>query len=168
MKIFKCKAIDPSISNNEPPLTEKAFSRFFLTSTITLLVAIAALFSTTYAWYSASLSTSSTLTAACYDIHITVTASDTPISPEESGAYLLEAGKTYAITLERSEYATAENGYGEMILNGEHYDTEQINAGAICFTVMPTEDASAFFIPHIGTSTATEKIANGDILSPNA
>ena len=149
-------------------LNEKAFSRFFISSLITMLVAISALCSTTFAWYTASLSTSSTLTAACFDITVAIEDSGLTVPSEDDGSYILSAGQSYTVTLERSSIATAENGYAEIILGVTSYITEQINDGSIVFTIEPASNVNAFFIPHIGTSNAPDKISNGDVLISNS
>ena len=145
-------------------LTDKVFSRFFLTSLLALLVALGALASTTYAWYTNSISGSSTLTAAFYDISVSLEGAGTAVTAQEDGSYHLTAGESYTVTLKRSSHATAEKGYSEIVLSAVSHFTEQINDGQITFTIAPTTDTDVFFIPQLGTCTAEEKIANGDIL----
>ena len=149
-------------------MTDKAFSRFFLASMLSLLLALVALGSTTYAWYAASISTSGTLTAACFDISVSVVNAEAELNKEADGSYLLTAEKRYTVTMKRAEHATAENGYCMVIIDGETYYTEPINDTEFIFTIAPTESATVFFIPHIGIGNAAEKIGNGDVLSLNA
>ena len=154
------------LTTKEQPMTDQMFSRFFLSSMVALLFSLIALSSTTYAWYAASISSSDTLTAAHYNIAVSVAESDAELVAEADGSYRLIAGESYTITIEKSEYATAENGYSVILLDAETYYTEQIDDTAIVFTIAPAEDATVFFIPHMGVSDATEKIASGDILIP--
>ncbi len=153
---------------SQTQMKDRAFSRFFFSSLIALLVVIATLCSTTFAWYSASLSSSTTLTAACYDISVSVENSGVALTPDEDGSYVLTAGGRYTVTLAKSPFATAEKGYGEIVLSGMSLFTEQINGGSIVFTLEPSTNAIAFFIPHIGTGTASNKIANGDTVILNS
>ena len=151
------------------PLTDKAFSRFFVSSLIALLVAIAALCSSTYAWYATTVATpSNTLIAAYYDITVTVDDAGTVLDAETDGSFTLQAGKSYTVTLQKSALATAENGYAKILCDGISYTTEQINSGTLVITIAPSADASVLFVPCIGTNTATEKIANGDTLALNS
>lgn len=168
MEIQNMKEASTACAVQEKTIVDKVFSRFFLTSLITLLIAIAALFSTTYAWYAASITTeNNTITAAFYDVTVTVQNAGTELNAEADGSYRLTAGVSYAVTLKKADHATAENGYGKLICNGISYVTDQINGGEIDFTLESSSDTTVLFVPYIGTSAATEKISSGETLTLN-
>ena len=85
--------------------------RLLLPSLIGIAICMVCLAGSTWAWYSASISTlPQTITAANYDLDISVTGADeTPVEPAD-GVYALAEG-VYTVLLEKAGDTGASTGY---------------------------------------------------------
>ena len=89
------------------------------------------------------------------------------LAAETDGSFILNAGESATVTIQKSSHSTAESGYARIIFNGASYTTEQINDEMLAITITPTEAMRLLFLPCIGTNATTKKIKNGDILALN-
>ncbi len=100
----------------------------------------------TFAWFTASQGVpTQTIVAAEYSVATTVTYADTPVEAL-NGAYMLEAGEKYTVTLKAT--GTASTGYCVVKLNGEIYKptvqfpTKDNTEKEIYFTLVMNEAAT--------------------------
>ena len=89
---------------NNHTLTDKAFSRFLITSVLGILICITCLCSATWAWFSADTSSgSNTLSSGKFDLDISLTdpnGAPVPLFEQESGVFTctLEGAVAYTVT----------------------------------------------------------------------
>ena len=158
-------------------IADKAFMQSIVVSVLGIVLCIVALCSATYAWFVADISSQNTISAAYFDLDVTVyditqlmttqtvaegesgTESQTTPTPVKvapvNGEYELEAGRVYQVVLSVPDAATASQGYCDMIVlgNGATYRTETIkNEGEKSFQfVIQTESAiKIIFLPKWG------------------
>lgn len=135
-------------SNNEK-MTDKAFSRIMLSSILAIVLCMAALCSTSYAWFTTSLSTKGQLTAANFDITVSVTDTGAALDAEEDGSYILPAGE-YTVNLQKSANATAQRGYASIRCGSEVFYTQAIDGATIEFTLIAASEIRVSFIAEMG------------------
>ena len=164
-------------------ITDKAFTRFVATSVFGILVCIACLCSSTFAWFTTTLdSGSNTITSGIFDHEITVeiTGVDggetiTVTADGEVQSCTLDRGKSYVVTLDPTA-ATTVKGYCVISIDGREYHTDTYGAVSegdlkrLTFTLtLPDGDGTATvtFKPHWGIA-AVKHIHGGDTITPNA
>lgn len=158
-------------------IADRAFVQSIAVSVVGILLCIVALCSATYAWFVADISSQNTISAAYFDLDVTVyditqivatqtvaegengTESQTTPTLVEvlpvSGEYELKAGHSYQVMLTMSKAATASKGYCDVVVmaNGATYRTETItNEGEKSFQfVIQTESTiKIIFLPKWG------------------
>lgn len=144
-------------------ICEKVILARMAVSTVIVLACLAGMGITAYAWFSSSVTAaSSVLTAADYDIAVSVavTQQNVSVEPDAAGTYILPVG-VYEVNLEKMGTATT----GFCILEAEAgqrkaiYHTQQIGVDGMAerlglkFTLELTETVKVKFTAHWGTSS---------------
>ncbi len=155
---------------NADKLTDKAFSRLWITAIVGILICIACLCSTTWAWFSADQSAEgSTLQSGRFDLDISITKE--PSSTENETieqrstvieitdlangkmSCTLEKGK-YTIVLKMTQDTTVTRGFCTITVGDKVYCTDSINAnGTAPFTFtldVAADDTTIIFSPAWG------------------
>ncbi len=136
-----------------------------LPSILGIILCAFCLVGSTWAWFTASQSTApQTITAANYDVSVTVTLEKNTIS-SENGIYSLAAGK---YTVSFTTVGDATTGYCIVDFDGTEIHTEQIAKGAsIVFYIDAEQPVTLKITPQWGTSThdINTKIKSGDTIS---
>lgn len=130
-------------------------------SLIGIFLCMVCLAGTTFAWFTASVDTRSTLTSANYDLEVEITDETGTAVTEANGSYALEAGEEYKVKLTAS--GTSKSG-GYCIVNGDGKElkTAQIGKGAnLSFTLIPSSGDLYKFIPVWGTYSGDADITDG-------
>ena len=135
--------------SNKEKMTDKAFSRIMLSSILAIVLCMAALCSTSYAWFTTSLSTNGQLTAANFDITVSVTDTAAAVEAEEDGSFILPAGE-YTVSIQKSANATAQRGYASIRCGSEVFYTQAIDGATIEFTLIAATEVQASFVAEIG------------------
>ena len=165
---------------NNKKITDKAFTRFVATSVFGILVCIACLCSSTFAWFNVSQdSKSNTIAAGNFDhtVEVQITSTDgtvviAPTSDENGMTYKLQPGKSYTVKLTPTSDTTVK-GYCVVTVDGTAYNTDTYGAVAegaldeLTFTLtLPagTDDAKVTFRPHWGIA-AIKHVRNGEVLT---
>ncbi len=120
-------------------IADKAFMQSIVVSVLGIVLCIVALCSATYAWFVADISSQNTLSAAYFDLDVTVyditqlmtaqttaegetteseptTTADPVLLAEDYGVYTLQAGHIYKVTISVAAEATASKGYCDMVV----------------------------------------------------
>lgn len=164
-------------------ITDKAFVRFVATSVFGILVCIACLCSSTFAWFTTTLdSGSNTITSGVFDHKITVEIIDAedgePITVTADGevqSCTLDRDKSYTVKLDPTD-ATTVKGYCVITIDGVEYHTDTYGAVSdgslktLTFTLtLPAGDGTATvtFKPHWGIA-AVKHIHGDDTITPGA
>ncbi len=146
--------------------SDHKFNNLFLSSMLAMLICVCAFCSTSYAWFSASISSGeNTLKSASFSLDITVTdaQSGIPIA-ENGGLYALLQGKRYCVTLEKSAEATASQGHCAVVIGDCIFCTEPFQADFVFFIQALTEVAISLDA-RIGYSAELDLIEKGDVLT---
>lgn len=168
MKILK------TMNKTNERISDKAFMRGAMAGLISILLCLAALCSTTYAWFLAeSRSGASVIAGTRYSLNITVTdenGESVPLTNRGNDTFscVLKDGKTYTVSLETSADTTATRGYCSMSVLGVEKHTESISLDAergrdvVAFSVSVVGgDATATFESRMGIPAIVD-IRNGD------
>ena len=159
-------------NNTKNKLTDKAFSRFLITSVIGILVCIACLCSSTYAWFAESIPSSNNTIASADSCLLTVTLEDDTVildSSAEAFTADLVAGVEYKVTLTLQKDSAS--GYCLIKAGGVTYRTNYLarhsndTPSTLTFTLRLTEDKTLSFIPHWGISAQTPDVRDGGTLT---
>ena len=146
-------------------ITDKAFTRFVATSVFGILVCIACLCSSTFAWFTTTQdSKSNTISSGTFDHEITVEIMDAsggevvdPVTADGQH-YELSLGKSYTVTLKPTDDTTVK-GYCVIKIDGTEYHTDTYgimsdgSRAEMTFTLtLPAGDGTATvtFKPHWG------------------
>ena len=121
-------------------IADRAFVQSIAVSVVGILLCIVALCSATYAWFVADISSQNTISAAYFDLDVTVyditqlmttqtvaegengtegeptTTADPVLLAEDYGVYTLQAGHIYKVTISVAAEATASKGYCDMVV----------------------------------------------------
>lgn len=155
--------------NTKPDkLTDKAFSRLLVTSILGILVCVACLCSTTWAWFTGSAEGKDNqikMADNCL-LTVTVTASGETLENIESGV-ALATGVTYVVTL--SSPADTGSGYCLIKTATDTYYTDYIarhtgETQTRTFTVTVEETQTVAFIPRWGIYASECDVADGGTL----
>ncbi len=164
---------------NNKKITDKAFTRFVATSVFGILVCIACLCSSTFAWFTTTQDSSqNTITSGVFDheIKIEITSAGSGETVEltdgDVQSCTLDRGKSYVVTLTPTDTTTVK-GYCVIKLDGTAYNTDTYGMidgtlEALTFTLtVPAGDGDAkvTFTPHWGIA-ANKHVANGGTLTP--
>lgn len=136
--------------------TDENIMRLLLPSFLGIVLCMVCLAGSTWAWFSASISTSpQTIEAASFDI--TVTVNDEPVSSPVT----LEAGKTYKVTLTAAGNAPS-GGYCKVEGGAVPLYTEMILPdGLLTFTLIPETEAAYTFTAVWGKYSGKADITDG-------
>ncbi len=162
--------------HNEEKSADKAFNQSFTVSVISILLCIVALCSTSWAWFSGSVTSGGNeISAASCDVQAIFTYAVTDgieeLAANADGTYTLAQGVTYTVTV--SAEGTARSSYCILTVDGQHYFTQQVDTAApnnvISFTLTFTEEDKVItFSPLWGTSSRTERdLHNGGVYTDN-
>ena len=146
--------------------SDHKFNRLFLSSVLAMLICIFALCSTSYAWFSASISSEkNSLKSACFSLDVTVIDLQSDISLTTDGSlYRLAEGKRYCITLKKSEETTASQGHCAVLIGQSAFCTEIFQAD-FSFFIYAIAETTVAFDARIGYSAEPDLIENGETLS---
>ena len=156
----------PQASQEESArLADKSFNRSIAISILCILLCAAALCSTSWAWFSDSVSSQETIVTATCTVTATVQDSESVVLlPDGEGNYLLSADVIY--TVELVSEGTAQSSYGALTVGGTRYYTEQISTTApdntLRFTLSFTSDTVVHIKGYWGTLGREERdLLNG-------
>ena len=164
---------------NNKKITDKAFTRFVATSVFAILVCIACLCSSTFAWFTTTQDSSqNTITSGTFDheikIEITSAGSGETIAVIDGAVQscTLDRGKSYVVTLTPTD-ATTVKGYCVINVDGTIYNTDTYGAvsegspESLTFTLaLPAgnDTAKVIFKPHWGIA-AEKHVWDGETLT---
>ena len=164
---------------NNKKITDKAFTRFVATSVVGILVCIACLCSSTFAWFTTTQDSSqNTITSGTFDheikIEITSAGSGETIAVTDGAVQscTLDRGKSYVVTLTPTD-ATTVKGYCVIKIDGVEYHTDTYGAvseGSLKvrtfkLTIPEGDDtAKVTFKPHWGIA-AEKHVWDGETLT---
>lgn len=156
-------------NTQQKPLTDKAFSRFVLTSVLGILACIVCLCSTTYAWFSDSAQSADNQINIADQCQLAVEVSQAGIvlADIENGVEL-KAGSSYVVTLTlppntASGYclikaADGTTYYSDYILG--HTDSA---AHTLAFVLRVEKDQTVTFTPRWGIYARDSSIVNNEL-----
>ena len=160
-------------------ITDKAFTRFVATSVFAILVCIACLCSSTFAWFTTTQdSQSNTISSGTFDheIKIEITSADGGATVELTNGGVqtceLNRNKSYVVTLTPTA-ATTVKGYCVITIDGVVYNTDTYGAvsegslESLTFTLtLPAGNgpAEVIFKPHWGIA-AEKHVRDGETLT---
>lgn len=152
--------------------TDENIGRLLLPSVVGTLICMACLAGTTWAWFSASVTTPpQMLTAANYEVEVSV--NDAPAIPAENGRYRLEPGSN---TVKLTAVGSASSGYCKIIFGGDtenpYYTPQFPNpeeptpTAEFIFTVNVAAETEMVVIPTWGTYTGKDVIGDATLELP--
>lgn len=134
------------------------------------VLCILCLCGTSWAWFTASVSTAATtIQTAAYTVSVTATEGGTAVQPSAENKFDLAAGKAYEIAI--SPTGTAKTGFCKISLGTETYYTGQLTSGTLTFTVYAGSDGTLTVTPEWGTcavSSTENTIPNGGTIGDPA
>ena len=177
---MKSKGGNALEEQNNKKITDKAFTRFVATSVVGILVCIACLCSSTFAWFTTTQDSSqNTITSGTFDHTVEVQIADeggtvvlTPTADEKGVTCELQLGKSYTVKLTPTSDTTVK-GYCVITIDGTEYHTDTYGAVSegslkeLTFTLtMPagTGDVEVTFKPHWGIA-AEKHVWDGETLT---
>ena len=157
-------------------VSETALVSRLATYIFTILLCMAGMAFTAYAFFSASvLSGNNVIQAAYFDVEIAIEevpagrqtgeqAVSVPVSRDGANLYhaFLEAGKVYSVTVRA--IGTAETGFMVVSAGSTRYYSQQMfrdSQPVLAFRLAPAENMDVSFMPHFGTSSHYENYKNG-------
>ena len=161
--IFSCKKKKPS---------EKTFSQSILISVFSILLCLVLLCSMTYAWFTASESSSeNVIKSGFFALDIDVLDENGDVVPVADNTCTFINAGTYTITLKMTGDTTASRGYCQLSISSvaEKMQTEPISKDAFVgveeftFTIVAEANTVVVFEPRWGISAAPD-ISNGSTL----
>lgn len=127
------------------------------------VLCILCLCGTSWAWFTASVSTAATtIQTAAYTVSVTATEGGTAVQPTAENKFDLAAGKAYEIAI--SPTGTAKTGFCKITLGTKTYYTGQLTSGTLTFTVYAASGGQLTVTPEWGTcavSSAKNTISDG-------
>ena len=161
------------ISSKNEKLTEQAFSSGIITSVLSIVLCIAALCSTSWAWFTGSTESGNNeiTTAQSFTLELILedgTSQEVEIVNDKAE---LKAGQTYTVTISLPKDSAS--GYLVMTTdkNGTSYRSDYIlrhendTAEKIVFYLTVDEDQYVSFTKHWGIYTDTPSVKNGETLN---
>ena len=161
-------------------ITDKAFVRFVATSVFGILVCIACLCSSTFAWFTTTQDSSSNIiTSSSFDHEITVEivgasgGETVDLTDGKLQRCILDRGESYTVTLTPTDTTTTK-GYCVITIDGAEYHTDTYGAvskgslESLTFTLtLPAGDgpATVTFKAHWGIA-AEKHVWDGDTFTP--
>lgn len=143
-------------------IREKVMLARIATTVVIVVLCLAAMGFTAYAYFSVDLTYgSNTITAANFDVEVSIVSEGEEVAVFRNGrSYLadLEAGKAYTVTLTHT--GTAQTGF--VILSATdcddtYYTTQLGQGGELTFTVEVNAPTTVSFLGHWGTSSYYDK-----------
>lgn len=174
------RLLNKMFAPKEEKITEKAFSQSLLVSVLSIILCLVALFSITYAWFTADLSSGgNVLESSRFALEVYVTDGEgnaIPVEANQDGSFTchLVATGRYTVTLRMTEDTTATKGYCNVTVNSEEKKQTApiskdpaIGAEPFVFTLEATEENTIVrFAPHWGLP-ANEQIFHAPATDPN-
>ena len=154
-------------------LTAKALSRLVLASMLGLLILVLCLCSTTWAWFSADVSSdSNTLGSGKFALRVTVrdaNGANVTVSAcaDGSSSCVLNKAGVYTVTLQITEDTTVSKGHCTITANAHSYKTATLDreAGAFTFSLETQKnDLTVLLTPAWGTPAKAD-VQQGATLS---
>lgn len=113
------------VFSDQDKLTDRAFKQSITISVLGILFCMIALCSTTFAWFNASVSsTTNSIKAANCSVTVSVVSDGSSVDAVGGSTYTFEAGQVYTITITAS--GTSETAYCILNIDEYEYYTEQI------------------------------------------
>ena len=138
---------------------EKAFKQNMMISVLGIILCMVILCSTTWAWFTANVSSSDNTIKSAYCTVTVLVESEGEAALPTNDVYTLTAGKSYIFTL--SATGTAGSAYCILSIDGNDYYTAQIPTAEpgnfITFTLQFTGDTEVEVITRWGTSSKSER-----------
>ena len=164
---------------NNKKITDKAFTRFVATSVFAILVCIACLCSSTFAWFTTTQDSSqNTITSGVFDHEIKIeiksagSGETVELTDGDVQSCTLDRDKSYVVTLTPTDTTTVK-GYCVITIDGVEYNTDTYGAVSegslkvLTFTLMlpaGNDPAEVTFKPHWGIA-AEKHVQNGETLT---
>jgi LysM repeat protein len=149
-------------------VTEKVFLTRMTASISMIVLCMAAMAFTAYAYFSHSVASgTNTLQAAHFDVDITITQNGAPVTVVRGGAdsysVALKKDLTYAVTVQSTPGSTVGTGFVLITAGQQRYFTQQVEKGTtLHFSLVPTSDMSVTLLPHWGTSSHYDSFVKGE------
>ena len=148
---------------SEEPISDSRMLRRGLVTVVTILLCLAAISFSAYAYFSSTVASSSNvIRSATFGLSLSVTDTSTsePVSLMGSGNKSFRANLTagtYQVTVRASNDSTA-SGFCKVRVDGseEVYHTKQLDSGSFSFNVTLTGNAAVLFDANWGTSSFAE------------
>lgn len=138
--------------------------RLIIPSMMGIVLCSVLLMGATWAWFTASVETKSTLKSANYSLEVELRDNAEGVVTKENGAYTLQAGKEYKVTLIAS--GDVKSG-GYCIVEGDEKNlkTSHMRIGeSLSFTIIPSSNGLYRFTPVWGTYSGSADITEGSIM----
>lgn len=133
-------------------------------SVLSICLCLVCMVGGSFAWFTANeILPAQSIQAASYTVDVALSREQIPVLPQAGGGYLLEAGKTYVLTLTPS--GTASTGYCIVKLGQTPYYTPQLLEKA-SFTITPEIAAALTVTPSWG-SYSQQSVPAEQILTPS-
>ena len=156
-------------------LTDRAFSRLMLTSILGILLCVACLCSTTFAWFTDSTPSEGNVVQMADGCLLTVTVTDgnstvQTVAFGESREMTLEAGVAYTVTLSLPQDSAS--GYCLITAGGVTYRSDYIlshsesEAKTVSFILQAATAQTVVFTSRWGVYAAESSVQNGSLLLP--
>lgn len=156
----KIKSVRYAPKHTKP--TDENIMRLLLPSMIGIVICMVCLAGATWAWFSASVTTSpQTITAANYDVTVSLTNGGEEI-PTENGTYTLQGGDNEVRLTATGNAAT---GYCKIVIDDRTYYTPQFPneenpAEEFTFTIRVSKKTEMVVIPAWGTYTGKNVLSS--------
>ena len=155
---------------NQSRLSDKTFARLIATSVVAILICLICLCSTTWAWFtdSVSLNVNKIKTTDQCQLTVSVYEANTEIENVENGVPL----KTGAYIVTLSLPKGSGSGYCELYANGNKYRSDYLvrheneQAETFSFTLILSQDCEVTFSVHWGIYAGESDVVNGILQIP--
>ncbi len=173
MNLFEKLKKDESCEDEK--LTDRVFMRSIITSFFAIIMCIIMLGASTYAWFTTSINSTSTIASASYVLSITAQGDENKDNVSEpiynsdkidgNSVYTFKENVAYTITVTSVEKdTTGKTGYIKLKIGDTVFVSQQIDRGqTISFTLTYTEETKVTIIEGWGTSSVP--IEDRDIIS---
>lgn len=155
---------------NNDRLSDKTFTRLIVSSVLAILACLVCLCSTTWAWFTDSVSYQGTIkTAEQCLLSVSVYEGDTALDNVESGVTLK---KDVVYTVKLSLPKDSGSGYCELHANGNKYRSDYLlrheneQAETLAFTLTVSEDREVTFSVRWGIYAGESDVVNGTLQIP--
>ena len=161
-----------SQKNQTKPISDKALNRLVIGSVISILTCLIALCSTTFCWFTDSVTTKQpniiqAASACLLEIEVVNNGTGVPLADIENGVTLVK-DERYKVTLTLPKDSAS--GYCEMLVGSDKYRSDFIvrhdedTAKTLTYYVTARADTEVKFVVHWGIYSATPDVLADDTL----